>query len=331
MRVVVTGAAGYVGSHVLADLLARGDRALVLDSFERGRIEAVRRAEAIGGSAAEVLRVDLCDTAAVTAGLRAFAPDAVIHCAAFKAVGESVAHPERYERNNVLATRSLAAALRELGIGRVVYASTGAVYGDADEPGAIAETSELRPINPYASTKAEGERILAAAAPSVVNLRFFNVCGAHPSGELGEYVDAPQNLLPVLMRELLGSSSPKLTVFGTDWPTRDGSCIRDYVHVCDIASALVAALDATGLAGGARTYNVGTGLGSSVLEIHEAVCRISGVPIERIDGPRRPGDPAICVADPSRIAAELGWKARFTLDDMVRTTLAWTRRLGASG
>lgn len=326
LRVVVTGGAGYIGSHLLVDLLARGDDVLVVDSFERGTEEAVRRAQDLGGRAAAVWRGDLLDGAGLSVALRRFGPEAVVHCAAFKAVAESIEFPARYERNNRDATRSLASVLEAFGVERVVYASTGSVYGDADAPHAITEDAPLRPMSPYADTKAAGEELLRRlpAPTSVISLRFFNVCGAHPSGQLGEYVERPLNLVPILLRELATAAEPTLTVFGLDYPTPDGSCLRDYVHVCDITSGLVAALDATATRGRRGTYNLGTGRGSSVLELHRAVERASGRSIRRIDGPRRPGDPAICVADPSRAAAELGWRARFDLDAMVETAVRWS-------
>ncbi len=327
---MVTGGAGYIGSHVLVELLERGDEAIVFDSFVRGHQEAIDRAARIGGGRVSVVRGDLCDTQLLTEALLAHRPDAVVHCAAYKSVGESVAHPERYRRNNVAGTRSLADALAASDCRRVVYASTGAVYGDADHPAGIDETAELRPMSPYASTKADGERILARASEehglTGVHLRFFNVCGAHPSTELGEFDDVPTNLLPVLMKQVVSVTTPRATVFGTDYDTPDGSCIRDYIHVCDIASGIVAAVDATVEGPPVRVYNLGTGTGCSVLQMIRAVEAAWGRSFDTRLGDRREGDPAICVADPSRIARELGWRSRFELQDMVESTLGWTER-----
>ncbi len=333
MRVVVTGGGGYIGSHLLVELLERGDEVLVVDSFVRGHPEAVARAERLAGRSATTWRGDLLDRTGLRAALVGFRAEAVVHCAAFKAVGESVAFPERYERNNTEATAALAEVLRELRIGRVVYASTGSVYGDADRAQAIPESAPLRPKSPYAATKAAGERLLAElpAPVSVVSLRFFNVCGAHPSAGLGEYVDAPLNLVPILLRELATHpEAPALTVFGTDWPTPDGSCVRDYVHVRDIATGLVAALDATARPGFRGTFNLGTGTGSSVLRIADVVEQVSGRRFTRRHGERRPGDPAVCVADPTAAARALGWTARYDLHDMVDSAWRWTRALVAA-
>ncbi|MEO0605857.1 MAG: UDP-glucose 4-epimerase GalE [Myxococcota bacterium] len=330
MKVLVTGGAGYIGSHVLVELLLRGDEAIVFDSFERGHEDAVRRAERLGGGRVAVERGDLCDTGRVRDVLAAHEPDVVVHLAAYKSVGESIAHPERYERNNLQATRSLAAAMIESDCRRFVYASTGGVYGDAARPGAIDETAPLMPLSPYALTKAQGEAILSGAAEDHgfvgVNLRFFNVCGAHPSGELGEFADAPTNLLPVLMRQIVTSARPSVTVFGTDYATPDGSCIRDYIHICDIASGILAAVDATREGPPHRVYNLGTGRGCSVLQMVRAVEVAWGRNFVSHFGDRREGDPAVCVADPSRIARELGWRSRFALHDMVESTLGWTEQ-----
>jgi len=330
LKVLVTGGAGYIGSHVLVELLGRGDEAIVFDSFERGREDAIRRAERIGAGRVAVERGDLCDTPRVRDALQAHRPDVVVHLAAYKSVAESVAHPERYTRNNLEATRSLARALIESDCRRFVYASTGGVYGDADAPAAIDEATALRPMSPYAATKAGGEAVLSAAAEEHglrgVHLRFFNVCGAHPSGELGEYVDAPTNLLPVLTRQLVFGASPEITLFGTDYETPDGTCIRDYIHVGDIASGIVAAVDATATGPALRIYNLGTGRGCSVLEMVRAVERASGRRFAVRQGARRDGDPAMCVADASRIAREIGWQSRYGLDDMVETALQWTER-----
>ena len=331
-RVVVTGGAGYIGSHVVVELLQAGFDVHVLDNLCRGRREAVERAAKLGGRDVPLHVVDLNDTEAVTTLIGELAPHAVLHVAAFKSVSESVAHPERYDLNNVQATQSLATALGATGVQRVVYASTGSVYGDrACE--AFHETDPTAPINPYAATKLGGEDVLAQFAADggahVASMRFFNVVGAHPSAELGEFGDESTNLLPILLDQLSGRRA-HVTIFGTDWDTPDGTCIRDYVHVCDIASALVAALQHIDDIDGHRVFNVGTGIGTSVRAMVQAVQQEAGQVIETIDGPRREGDPGVSVAGVTRIEEELSWTAQHDLDSMVRTALAWNQRAAAS-
>jgi len=327
MRVLVTGGAGYVGSHIAVELLQRGDEVVVVDSLERGYREAVERASAIAGRPIALLVGDLCDRTFLDAVFEDAPVDAVLHCAAFKSVAESVAHPERYERNNVEATRTLVDAMEAAGVRRMVFSSTGSVYGQPDCP-TITEASTLQPLSPYAASKVECERILSALASDlnwgVVNLRFFNVCGAHRSGQLGEFAEKSTNLMPILLTGLR-DPHPRVTVFGSDYPTPDGTCIRDYVHVCDVAQANVMALDRT-VEPRLWTWNVGTGRGASVLEVVQAVQRASGKAIEAVAGDRRAGDPAAVVADVARARTELGFVTRYALGDMVRTALRWMER-----
>jgi UDP-glucose 4-epimerase len=239
-----------------------------------------------------------------------------------------VEHPELYERNNVEATTSLATAMERVGLTRIVYASTGSVYGER-ACDAFVETDPTAPINPYASTKLGGEEVLGEFAgrtsASVACMRFFNVVGAHPSAHLGEFGDESTNLLPILMDTLNGKRE-SVTIFGTDWDTVDGTCIRDYVHVCDIASALVAALVHIDSITGRRQFNVGTGIGTSVRALINAVQDAAKAPINALDGPRREGDPGVSVAGVSRIQSELGWKADHDLQSMVNTALAWNAK-----
>lgn len=331
--VLVTGGAGYIGSHLVVELLHAGHSVVVLDNLSRGRREAVERAATLGGSNVPLEQVDLCDTAAVQRVLKKHQPAVVAHIAAFKSVSESVSHPERYERNNVEATRSLATALRATGTDKVVYASTGSVYGDRPCE-AFQESDALHPINPYAATKLGGEHVLDAfseqTGASVAHMRFFNVVGAHPSGELGEFGDESTNLLPILLDQLAGRRK-SVTVFGTDWDTDDGTCIRDYIHVCDIARGLLAAVDQVGAITGSRVFNLGTGTGTSVRALIHAVESAADQRIVTTDGPRREGDPGVSVAGNERIRRELGWAAQHDLTDMVTTALRWSRRPVAAG
>lgn len=320
--VLVTGGAGYIGSHLVAALLERGHRVVVLDDLSRGTEAALTRAEQVGGGWIEREIGDVCDEDFVRGVFHRHPVQAVLHLAAFKSVEESVRDPASYDRVNAQGTRTLARAAVAAGVGRLVYASTAAVYGDAEAP--LAEDDPIAPVSPYAAAKYLGEQELEAAFGhdrSLVHTRFFNVCGAHPSGQLGEFVDRPQNLVPVLLKA--ARDRAPVTVFGTDWPTPDGTCVRDYVHVVDIASGLLAALDATRRERGVRAYNLGTGRGASVLEVVAAVERAVGRPFTRQVGPRRAGDPARSVADPTRALRELGWVASHDLDAMAAHAWAW--------
>ncbi len=326
MRVLVTGGAGYVGSHVVAELLERGDDIVVLDDLSNGFEEAVERAGQIAGRRPVLEVGDLCEPSFLRQVFARHRIDAVVHCAALKSVAESVARPDLYDYVNVDGTLRLARAMQEYGVSRIVFASSGSVYGETDSP-AIHEDAPLAPYSPYARTKAEGEQVLADfGAPrgwGVVVLRFFNVCGAHPSGELGEFAEKSANLMPALIRQL-ESPRPRLDIFGNDYPTRDGTCIRDYVHVVDVAQAIAAALDRTA-EGTVDVYNVGTGAGTTVLEMLEAVRKASGVPIEAQFVARRAGDVSACVASVDRAREELGWEASFDVGDMAESALRWMR------
>lgn len=323
--ILVTGGAGYIGSHLAVALLDKGHRVVALDDLSRGTEEALRRAEAVGAGWIERAVGDVCDPDFVAETLVRYEPAAVVHLAAFKSVFESMTDPESYERVNAGGSEVLANAIAEAGIQRVVYASTAAVYGEADTPEAVDEEAAIQPVSPYASTKYLGEQVLGARADElgqgVIHLRFFNVCGAHTSGQLGEFVDKPQNLMPILLQGVRDGTP--VTVFGTDWPTRDGTCVRDYIHVLDIVSGIEAALVEARRKPGARAYNLGTGTGSTVLEVIAAVERATGTKLDVRHGDRRPGDPAVTVADATRARTELGWRPTHGLDDMAAHAWAW--------
>lgn len=329
MRVLVTGGAGYIGSHLAVVLGQAGASVVALDDLSRGRAEAVERAARLAGAAVQLVVADAGDEVMLASVLRAQNIEAIVHLAAAKSVEESVADPAGYERQNVGVTGAVARAAQAAGVRMLVFASTAAVYGDpvlVPTP----EAAPLAPLSPYADTKARAESLLEAgfgASGAVANLRFFNVVGAHPSAELGEYVDTPTNLLPIVLQRVL-AGRPTATVFGGDWPTADGSCVRDYVHVMDVASGIAAALARLGASPGARAYNLGTGAGASVLEVIAAVQRACGEPVVAQIGPRRGGDPAVSIADVARAKRELGWSACYVLDEMAAHAWAWTRRRG---
>ncbi|WP_158861843.1 UDP-glucose 4-epimerase GalE [Leifsonia sp. AG29] len=314
MTVLVTGGAGYIGSHVVRLLQARGENVLVVDDLSTGAPARVT---------APLLLLDLAADSAATElarAMRRFDVDSVIHFAAVKDVGESVADPERYFRINVGGVRTLLDAMKDADVRRLVFSSSAAVYGNAADP-VVDESDPCAPMNPYGQTKLVGEWMLDAAREawglSFTALRYFNVAGAGWP-ELRDTV--AQNLIPIVV-ERVRSGEPPL-VFGLDHPTADGSCIRDYIHVLDLAEAHLAALDA--LATGrvaAERLNLGTGRGASVLEVIDTVARVSGERVRPAIGTRRAGDPPALVADASRAGAVLGWSAVRGLDEIVAS--AW--------
>ena len=324
--ILVTGGAGYVGSHACKALTSAGHRPVVYDNLGRGHREAVRWGPLVEG--------ELHDGARLVAALREHRVDAVMHFAAFAYVGESVGEPAMYYRNNVAGTLSLLAAMRECGIGRIVFSSTCAVYGTPPRV-PIGEDTPLAPVNPYGETKLAIERALhwygGAYALRSVALRYFNAAGADPDGEIGEDHDPETHLLPLVIRAALGQAGP-VGIFGTDYPTADGSAVRDYIHVTDLADAHLRALDYLAGGGDSAIFNLGTGRGHSVREIVAAVERIGGRPVPCREAPRRAGDPPALVADPGHAMAALGWTARHSdLDTIVRTALAWHRRHPPTG
>jgi UDP-glucose 4-epimerase len=331
VRVLVSGGAGYIGSHTVVQLLAAGHDVVVVDSFANASPAVVGRLEALTGRPLDVRSFDLTDQDK-TEHLFAHEPfDAVIHFAGFKAVGESVAKPLDYYENNLGSTFSLVRAMRRHGVRRLVFSSSATVYGaDASVP--MHEDLPTSATNPYGWTKVMQEQVLrdvAVADPSwrVALLRYFNPVGAHPSGTIGEDPsDVPNNLMPYLAQVAVGRRE-KLLVFGGDYPTPDGTGVRDYIHVDDLAAGHIAALRRLGDTDTAvSTWNLGTGHGTSVLELLRAFERACGheLPYEIVA--RRPGDVAASYADPSRAHTELGWRATRSVDDMCADTWRWQRQ-----
>jgi UDP-glucose 4-epimerase len=326
-RILVTGGAGYIGSHTCVELLAAGHDVVVIDNFCNSSSESLRRVGEITGSELRVGKVDVLDAPALD---RVFAQDkfdACIHFAALKAVGESVKEPLRYYHNNVTGTIVLLEACRRHGVRNFVFSSSATVYGDpASVP--ITEEFPLQPTNPYGRTKQMMEDVLrdvAAAEPDwrVVLLRYFNPVGAHESGRIGEDPrGTPNNLMPFVMQVAVGRRE-KLRVFGDDYDTPDGTGVRDYIHVVDLAKGHLAALDALPKIEGCVAYNLGTGRGYSVLEVVKAAEKASGKEIPYEVVARRPGDVATCYADPSCAAEALGWKAELDLARMCEDAWRW--------
>ncbi len=313
MRVLVTGGAGYIGSVIVARLAARGHDVVVYDDLSRGHAAAVP-------AGVPLVRGDVRDAAAVRAALEDGGREAVIHMAALAEVGESVAEPERYHSVNVEGTAAVVEAAAAAGAGRLVFSSTAAVYG-APERTPIDEDDTLAPANPYGETKLLGERLLQRARErgelSATALRYFNACGA--DGARGEDHDPESHLIPLALRA--ARDGTPIRVFGDDYPTPDGTCVRDYVHVADLADAHIAALEALPRAQG--SFNLGTGSGDSVRAVLDAVEAVTGLPLARETAPRRAGDPPVLVAGNRRAAEGLGWRPRRSLLDAVSDAWAW--------
>ena len=331
-RIIVTGGAGYIGSHVCVELLRAGHKTLVIDNFANSSPKALDRIREIAGSGAELLRADLADAndaARIMAAVKAFRPDGAIHLAGLKAVGESVAEPVRYYAVNLPATFTLIRALEEANARLIVFSSSATVYGDLNES-PVDETGMLGPTNPYGRTKLFIEEMLkdlakADARWKVCNLRYFNPVGAHQSGKIGEDPNGvPNNLFPFIAQVAVGRLD-RLKVFGNDYPTKDGTGVRDYIHVSDLAAGHVAALDylAREKAPGAQCFNLGTGKGISVLEAISAFKRASNRDIPYEAAPRREGDIAEIYARPDRAQQLLGWRATRTLEDMCADHWRW--------
>lgn len=327
MRILVTGGAGYIGSHTVLELLQAGHDVVVIDNLINSHAESLRRVEELAGKRLAFLEIDLLDRPAVEAVFAAQSIDAVIHFAALKAVGESVAQPLRYYFNNVTGTVQLLQVMEAFDVRDFVFSSSATVYGDpASSP--ITEDFPLSAVNPYGRTKLILEDVLrdlyqANPAWNIAILRYFNPIGAHHSGRIGEDPNGiPNNLLPYISQVAVGRQ-PYLRVFGNTYPTPDGTGIRDYIHVIDLARGHLQALDKLAERPGLITYNLGTGRGYSVLEVVAAFERACGKSIPIRIEEKRPGDAAICYADPSRAAAELGWVAERNLDDMVADTWRW--------
>ena len=319
--ILVTGGAGYVGSHACKMLARAGYRPVVFDNLSRGRREAVRWGPLVEG--------DLADMARLSAALAEHRVSAVMHFAAYAYVGESVADPALYYRNNLGGTLSLLEAMRDAGVDEIVFSSTCATYGTPDAV-PIREDLPQRPVNPYGETKLAIERALhwygQAYGVRSMALRYFNAAGADPDGEIGECHEPETHLVPLVLQAALGQR-PQIDIYGTDYPTPDGTAIRDYVHVQDLAVAHLRALERLRERGGNITVNLGTGHGRSVREVIAAAEAATGRKVPAQAAPRRPGDPPALVADPSLAAEILGWRPLHSdLDTIIRTALAWQTR-----
>lgn len=326
MKLLVTGGAGYIGSHTIIELDQQGHEVVVVDNLANSSRGALKRVEQIIGKPVTFVELDLCDTNELSKVFEQYDFDGVIHFAGLKAVGESVAQPLRYYRNNIDSTLSLCECMQKAGVKRLIFSSSATVYGTPSEL-PLKETSRVGTgiTNPYGQTKFMIEQMLrdvAAADDSwnITLLRYFNPIGAHESGLIGEDPNGlPNNLLPFVSQVAVGKLE-KVRVFGEDYDTPDGTGVRDYIHVVDLAKGHVAALTSQP---GVHTYNLGTGKGVSVLEMITAFEQASGKDIAYEVVARRPGDIASCYADASLAASELGWKAEKTIEDACRDAWNW--------
>jgi UDP-glucose 4-epimerase len=327
MQVLVTGGAGYIGSHTVLELLNAGHDVCVVDNLSNSSEESLRRVAELTGKAVDFRNVDILDKASLTDVVKGAGFDSVIHFAALKAVGESVAQPLRYYQNNITGTLVLCEVMQEQGVKNIVFSSSATVYGDPHTV-PITEDFPLQATNPYGRTKLMMEYILTdlhVADPSfsVALLRYFNPIGSHESGRIGEDpAGIPNNLLPFVAQVAVGRRE-KVSVFGDDYPTPDGTGVRDYIHVVDLAIGHLKALEKLEASPGVLTCNLGTGRGYSVLEVIKAFEKASGKPVPYKLVARRPGDIAECYADPAYALEQLGWKADRGLDDMCRDAWNW--------
>lgn len=318
MNILVTGGAGYIGSHTAKAIAAAGHKPVVFDNLDKGHDWAVQWGP--------LIRADLADRAALRAALKDNAIDAVIHFAAFTAVGESMLAPEKYFRNNVANTLNLLGAMEETGVHRIVFSSTAAVYGNPlFTP--IPEDHRTQPVNPYGESKLMMEKMIEWFG--VVHgfrwacLRYFNAAGGDPDGQIGETHDPETHLIPLALSAVTGGI-PHLRMFGTDYPTPDGTAIRDYIHVTDLGSAHVLATEYLVAGGSSLIANLGTGEGNSVREVVRTVEKVTGRAVPVVESPRREGDPPVLVADSAKAKKTLGWTPRHSsLEEIVRTAWAW--------
>lgn len=329
MKILVTGGTGYIGSHTVLSLQEAGHQVVVVDNLVNSSEESLRRVAELSGTAAVFHRVELVDEAAVDAVFAEHAIDAVIHFAGLKAVGESVREPLRYYHNNLTGTLNLLRVMDRNDVRSIVFSSSATVYGEHN-PSPYVEKMEIGANNPYGRTKEQIEDILADLGAAddrwhIALLRYFNPVGAHPSGRIGEDPQGiPNNLVPYIAQVAVGRRE-KLMVFGGDYDTPDGTCQRDYIHVVDLAEGHVAALNHIAERAGVRRWNLGSGHGSSVLEVLHAFEKAAGKPIPYEITARRPGDLPAFWADASSALADLGWSTTKTVDQMCEDHWRWQK------
>jgi UDP-glucose 4-epimerase len=324
MRVLVTGGAGYIGSHIVKELLSKDYQVTILDNLQSGHLEAITGGDFIQG--------DLADSELLDNLFEKHKIDAVIHLAANSLVGESMVQPGKYFRNNICHGLNLLDTMVKYGVNKLVFSSTAAVYGEPDNT-PITESFSVRPTNNYGKSKLMFEEILnsynQAHGLKAIALRYFNAAGADPGGLIGEAHNPETHLIPLALQVAKGVRE-KLFIYGTDYPTSDGTCIRDYIHVNDLASAHLLSLEALFNGADSGVYNLGNGSGYSVKQVIETIKKISGLPIRVEEMDRRPGDPAVLVASSEKIQGELGWQPRYSdLDFIIETAWKWHQEKGS--
>lgn len=324
MKVLVIGGAGYIGSHMVKMLLSSGHQVMTLDNLSSGHRDAV-----LGG---EFIQGDIADTVCLDGVFTTFKPDAVMHFASFIQVGESVRKPDIYYRNNVTNTLNLLDAMLKYDVKKFIFSSTAAVFGEPDYV-PIDEAHPNRPLNPYGRSKWMIEQVLADYDKAFdfrsVCLRYFNAAGADPEGQLGERHDPETHLIPLILQAASGRRE-NIHVFGRDYDTPDGTCIRDYIHIVDLCSAHLAALEYLSQGGQSDRFNLGNGAGFSVQQVIDAVQQVSGRKVTVINGPRREGDPARLVADSKRARLTLNWEPKFTdLETIVAHAWHWEQKVSS--
>ncbi|HEM3597565.1 TPA: UDP-glucose 4-epimerase GalE [Streptococcus suis] len=327
MSILVTGGAGYIGSHTVVELIKLGKEVVIVDNLSNSSILVLDRIEEITGKRPIFYELDVADKAALRSVFEKESIEAAIHFAGYKAVGESVEKPVMYYENNIMSTLALVEVMAEFGVKKIVFSSSATVYG-LNNPSPLVENMPTSATNPYGYTKVMLEQILRDLEVSdkewsVALLRYFNPIGAHESGLIGEDpAGIPNNLMPFIAQVAVGKRA-ELSVFGNDYDTVDGTGVRDYIHVVDLALGHIKALEKISDTTGVYTYNLGSGQGTSVLELVQAFEKVNGVPVPYKIVDRRPGDVATCYANADKALAELNWKTEKTIEDMCRDTWNW--------
>lgn len=329
MKVLLTGGAGYIGSHTAVELISAGHEVIIADNFSNSDIEVLNRLKTITGQDIKLYNIDVAEKEDVRKMFAENKIDAIIHFAGLKAVGESVSIPVKYYRNNIDTTLTLLEVMKEYGVNKFVFSSSATVYG-TPEALPLKEGMRTGCTNPYGWTKLMNEQILTDAALadselSVALLRYFNPIGAHESGLIGEAPNGiPNNLMPYISQVAVGKRE-KLSVYGNDYETKDGTGVRDYIHVVDLAKGHVAAIEYVAQHKGTEIFNLGTGIGYSVLEIVNTFSKVNNIEVPYVITDRRPGDIAECYADPKKAHELMGWDATKNLEDMCRDTWNWQK------
>jgi UDP-glucose 4-epimerase len=336
-NIIVTGGLGFIGSHTVVELTQQGYHPIIVDNLSNSNLSVLHNIEKITGKIPAFYRVDVNNREELDAIFEKTSPDAVIHFAAFKAVGESVSDPLKYYHNNVGGLISLLQVMKKHQCHQLVFSSSCTVYGQPNVLPVAEDAPVAIPFSPYGNTKKIGEEILMDTADiKTVSLRYFNPIGAHPSGLIGELpIGVPGNLVPFITQTAAGIRE-QLTIHGKDYPTPDGTCIRDYLHVCDLAEAHILALhrfdksDFSEGKGHIEVFNLGTGRGNSVKEVVDTFEKVSGLTLKHVYGVRRPGDIEQVWADPSKAMRVLGWKTKRNLEEMLESAWQWQKNLGQS-